>query len=318
MRKSQSAGIALLFLFIALASLRDTFLSRLFASLGPFQFAFIAFGTAIVFFLTIVLVRAPRDLLGLGRVWREVIAVNITSAVAWLSYLGALKRIEPSVVNTIFAGVAPLAVTFLAMIGLRTKSFASSRPLEHVAHWGLAIALALMIWVVLSGHAAPIRSSVSNAVLGLSLAIISGTVITAETVFAKRMNEAGISAGAVVAVRFFLIVLIAGIYVAYSGTGFADRGPSSLVSLIAAALLLIVAPIYLVQQGLAWTSPMTTSLILALQPVVVFLTQLTIGYQPPSSFVFGVIGLYAVFAVAAVLLPLHAVSPRRLAASVRP
>ena len=142
MREREAVGVGLLFLFIVAASLRDVYLNHVFSSLGPFQFALTAFSTATVCFLTLVLVRDPRELIALRVVWREAIGVNITSAVAWLSYFGALKRLEPSVVNTIFSGVAPLTVTLLTMMGLRTATSNASRPAEHVAHVGLVAALA--------------------------------------------------------------------------------------------------------------------------------------------------------------------------------
>jgi drug/metabolite transporter (DMT)-like permease len=304
MRKGETVGIVLLFFFIAAASLRDVFLNHVFSSLGPFQFALTAFSTATLCFLALLLIRAPEELLALRAVWREVIGVNLTSAVAWLSYFGALKRVEPSVVNTIFSGIAPLTVTLLAMFGLRTTAGNASRPAEHVAHAGLVAVLAFIVWVVLSGRAAPIRTPVPNVVLGLALAFISGIVITAETVIAKRMNEAGISARAVVAVRFVLITAIAASYVSLTEAGVPKHGLMSIASLIIAAVLFIVLPIYMVQVALARTSPMTTNAILALQPVAVFAAQSSMWDQPPSGYVIGAVGFYAVFAIAGVALPI--------------
>jgi drug/metabolite transporter (DMT)-like permease len=312
MRQREAVGVLLLSIFIIAAALRDVFLNHVFASLGPFQFAFAAFSTATVCFMTLVLIRAPQELLALRTVWREAIGVNVTSAVAWLAYLGALKRVEPSVVNTIFAGVAPLTVTLLTMLGLGTAASNASRPAEHVAHIGLVGALIFVVWLTLSGHGTPGRAPFPNLAVGVVLAVISGIVITAESVIAKRMNEAGISAGAVVAIRFILITAIAASYLALTETGTPGQGLTSMAALIIAALLLIVVPIYMVQLALARTSPMMTNVILALQPVAVFVAQSSIWRHTPTPYMLGAVGLYAVFAICGVALPVWQTANGRL------
>ena len=258
-----------------------------------------------------VVVELRVQLLALRSVWPEALAVNVTSAVAWLAYFGALKRVEPSVVNTIFSGISPLAVTLLALVGLRSAINEKSRPAEHAAHVGLVATLAFTVWVVLSGHAAPIHLPIHEIQLGLALAAISGIVISAETVIAKRMNDAGIAADTVVAVRFVLISIIAAIYVVCTNGSSARHDVTSLLLMVFAALLLIVVPIYLVQAAIAHTSPMTTNVILALQPVLVFVAQSSVWNQPPSIYVLGAVTSYAFFAILGVALPLW---PRSAAA----
>lgn len=290
-------GVAILFIFLVSTSLRDIYLSSTFSKLGFFEVALVAFGAATICFLTLAVVSAPQQVFALRSAWRNVIAVNVTTAIAWLSYFGSLRFVEPAVTNTVYSGVAPVVVVLLGACGLKARSEDRVGLSERVAHLGLIGALVVLAWIVLSGHSGLVGLSVRDGALGLMLATVSGIVITAETIFAKRMNEDGISPAAVLGVRFFLVTLISAGFVFLQGQTVLQEAPGFLWYLAGAALLLIAAPIYLVQLGLAYTSPMTTNVVLSLGPVFVLVTQGVVGNVTTSPYVLYAIAFYAAFAV---------------------
>ncbi len=157
--------------------------------------------------------------------------------------------------------------------------------------------------MVLSGRAGTASISLSDAVFGLTLAACSGLAITAETVFAKRMNEVDISATGVLALRFVMIALVGAIAVfgfGESQMGDMDGGEIGLVTL--KILILMVAPLYLVGKGLAITSPLTTGIVAAFGPTVVFFMQAAEGRVPTSYWVLAATILYVVLTCASLLL----------------
>lgn len=317
MQAKPRSGVVLLLAFLLSTSLRDVYVNGVFARFRFFEVALAAFGAATACFLGLALVRAPVQLRTLRLAWREVLAVNVTTAIAWLSYFGSLSLIEPSVTNTIYSGVAPLAVTAFAACGFKAGAHDKAGRAESATHFGLVVALGILGWVVLSGHSGLAGLSLRDGAAGLALAAISGISITAETVVAKRMNEAGVMPAAVLGVRFVLVTLIAGGAVGLGGDSL-HATPAAFVSVAPAALLLIAAPIYLVQAGLAYTSPMITGVVLSLGPLFVYAAQALAGTTPASGHVLAAIALYAVFALLGNICLARRTGATRDEAAVRP
>jgi len=293
----QRLGVALLMGFLVCTSLRDVGLSAVFGRYGFFEVALAGFGTATGCFLTLVMVFAPAQLRTLRLAWRQVLLVNVTTAIAWLSYFASLRLVEPSVTNMVYSGIAPLTVVSFAAWGFKARSEERVGAAKRAAHLALAGTLGVVGWIVLSRHSGIADLSLRNGALGLALAAASGISITAETIVAKRMNEAGVSPAAVLGVRFVFVTLIAAACVGLEGESIWQTAPAELGYLAVAALLLIAAPIYMVQAGLAYTSPMTTGVVLSLGPAFVLAAQLLGGNIATSPYVLSAVGLYCAVAL---------------------
>jgi drug/metabolite transporter (DMT)-like permease len=293
----QRLGVALLIGFLVCTSLRDVGLSAVFGRYGFFEVALAGFGAATGCFLTLVMVFAPAQLRTLRLAWRQVLLVNVTTAIAWLSYFASLRLLEPSVTNMVYSGIAPLTVISFAAWGFKARSEERVGAAERAAHLALAGTLGVVGWIVLSGHSGIADLSLRNGALGLALAAASGISITAETIVAKRMNETGVSPAAVLGVRFVFVTLIAAGCVGLEGGLIWQTAPAELGYLAVAALLLIAAPIYMVQAGLAYTSPMTTGVVLSLGPAFVLAAQLLGGNIATSPYVLSAVALYCAVAL---------------------
>jgi hypothetical protein len=79
-----------------------------------------------------------------------------------------------------------------------------------------------------------------------------------------------VSAEAVTAVRYLLLIVLAGCVEAFKGrmTGIGDLG--ELAALSATSAVLIVLPLFALQVGIARTAPLTAHVIRSLGPVCVF------------------------------------------------
>ena len=303
MPRSSTIGLWLLIGYALSQGLRDVYLAGAFGAIGFFDLVLLAFSGATFFFSLCLLVSAPAEFKALGREWRSLLAVNITTAVAWLCFFGALNLVEPTVVSTVFAGIAPAGVALLAVIGLQASDGAKATGAERFVHIAIIGAMAFLGWVVLSGRSGLSDVAVSDGILGLLLAAASGLTITAETVFAKRMNEAGISATGVLALRFVLIALVGAVAIFGFGETQLSGKEAGMISLTALKILvLMVAPLYLVGKGLALTSPLTTGIVAAFGPSIVFLMQVAEGRIPTSGWVLAATLLYVALTCASLLL----------------
>lgn len=296
-------GLFLLILFAVSQGLRDVYLSSAFGTVSFFDLVFLAFSTATIFFCLLLVLFARNDIPKLKEHWRGVLAVNLTTAVAWLCYFGALNLVEPSAVSTVFSGIAPVAVVLLTAIGLYASDKANAAPMERLLHVGIFSTLLFLGWIVLSGRSGFAEISVFTGLTGLLLAAISGVAITAETVYAKQMNEAGISAIGVLSLRFVLIALIGGVAVyGYGQTSLDDASLGTIGTISFKMLMLMVAPLYLVGKGLQLTSPLTTGIVAAFGPAIVFSLQAAEGRIPTSYWVLSVTVIYVLLTTGSVAL----------------
>jgi hypothetical protein len=69
--------------------------------------------------------------------------------------------------------------------------------------------------------------------------------ITAETIFSKRTNERGVSALAIVGVRFSLVIGIAGFMALTQESSFAGMTPIGALAQCGIFLAILIGPIYL-------------------------------------------------------------------------
>ena len=87
-----------------------------------------------------------------------------------------------------------------------------------------AAAIAALWWVVLAGRSGLPAGNAATDLLGLVLLTISGSSITISLLYSKRLHDRGVSAGAVTAARYLLLILLAGAVEAAKGRmpGIAD------------------------------------------------------------------------------------------------
>jgi hypothetical protein len=287
--------------FLAMSAARDVFFAWVFQGTDVFAVTALVFGTTAVMFCGLSLRERPRWQHGL-RYLKTIVAVNVLTAVAWLAYLWAVKLLEPAVASTIWAGVGPLAVARLARHApshrRRVAPAETFGMVERVAHLGLVGTLGFLAVAAVTGHsgiaAAPWRTAI-----GVGLAVGSGVAIAVAIVVTKQLHDARFSARQVVAVRFCLLIIVAGaaglVGVAGAGSGIASAPQrfASAARLIPAGLLLVTLPIYALQAAVVRLRPMTVEAVAALGPPLVFALQAFDGRLRFSAFTLAGVISYA-------------------------
>jgi hypothetical protein len=288
-------GPLLVSIFCLSQALRDVYFGHVFQQVDFFLVILLAFGPASIAFAAISLIRTPEAVARLAGELPTVVAMNVTTALAWSCYFFALSRLEPAVVNTVHSGVGPLTVLALAACGVELAGPSGLRRGERWGHIGIALALAALWWVTLSGRSGLPGSDVLTNLGGLALVTVSGASITLSLLYAKRLHDRGIGAAAVTAVRYPLLIALVGGTLAAGGQVGEIGDPATL---ILAANALIVAPLFVLQVGIALTPPLTAHVVRSLGPAFVFALEPLDGRLAYSSATFACILAYSVCSIA--------------------
>src|SRR5262249_8667496 len=172
-----------------------------FQGIDFFVVILIAFSISAVVFAVVTFIR---DRGAYAKMRGELAALpwmNATTALAWCCYFFSLKYLQPSIVNCLHGGAAPLTVVALASCGIHIARPSPVRPAEYGWLAGLAAALALLGWVVLNGYSG-LRSESALGAFAPVLPLVSGTAITVSLLWCKRLNERGIGSAALSATPY--------------------------------------------------------------------------------------------------------------------
>jgi drug/metabolite transporter (DMT)-like permease len=201
-------GLALLLPYPVLSAIVDVYAGHGEQKLDPAVVAAVAFTlTVVVFAAGEAARRRPAD--GPLRTLRghrsDVAALNVSTALTWISLLYALKFLEPAVVNAVSLAIGP-AVTVLAGPLLRRGTSALA------AEAGVAAALLVTIAVLCWGSADGLTSighiGTGRGAAGLAATLVSGLGSAGTFIYAKRLSEAGASPAAVLSSRFYLTAVV--------------------------------------------------------------------------------------------------------------
>ena len=263
-------GPSMVMVFCLSQAFRDVYFAAIFQALDFFAIIAVAFGSSTIIFGSLTALRSPHEFSALRRHWRTVAAMNVTTALAWTCYFFGLRHLEPSIVNTVHSGMAPLTVIALATAGIGATKKTRVTRREYACYAGLALTLLALWWVVLSGRSGFEGARGGSDLLSLSLLLVSGSSITISLLYSKRLHDEGLSAEGVTAVRYLMIIAIATAVELVNGWPEGLGSPGPLATIAVATTLLIALPTFALQVGVARTAPLTAQVIRALGPVCVF------------------------------------------------
>jgi drug/metabolite transporter (DMT)-like permease len=266
-------GPMLVLAFAVSQAFRDIYFGGVFQVLDFFEIILLAFAAVTGVALSSYLLRTPEPLKRFRHAWSDLILANATTTVAWIGYFFALKFLEPAIVMTLFSAMGPITVVALSFCGIHIAGQNRGSRSEPLLYVGLLMTVVTLYWVVLSGRSGLAVPSLELAVGGLSLAVMSGISITISTLYSRRLNDQGIGADAVFATRFLGIVAVAAIVVGTGDRPFAGIDGDAMLTLGLAAVALIAVPSYLLQMGIARTSPLTVQTIRQIGPLCLLAAQ---------------------------------------------
>jgi len=294
----EAAGFLASVAFVGLAAARDVYLGGLFQRVSPFLVATVAFSLCTLLFLPSGVVRSRDSLAVLLRRPRDIFWVNVTSAIAWLAFLYALRLIEPSLVQILYSGIGPLSVVWIDRhIPGAIPAFALTRA-ERPIYFGLLACLVFSAAVALCGLSGARAQPTGSIALGVILAASGGISISVSTMLCRKLNDAGVTPGTLLSLRYPATALSAAVLASLSASGL-PAALSMIDAFMAIASLLIVVPSYVNQVAISLASPLTVRVVLAGGPVLIFFVQLIEGRLSASPYSLAAAVLYAVVALSA-------------------
>jgi hypothetical protein len=217
---------------------------------------------------------------------------------AWLAFLYALRLIEPSLVQILYSGMGPLSVV---SIDRHLHSAVPAVPLTHAErriYVGLLASLVFAAAVALGGLSGVGARPVGVTALGVILAAGGGIAISVSTMLCRKLNDAGVTPGAVLSVRYPATALSAALLASLSPSGL-PAALSWIDAVMAIASLLIIFPSYVNQVAISLASPLTVRVVLATGPVLIFFVQLIEGRLSASPYSLTAAMVYAVVSISA-------------------
>ena len=266
---SSVAGLTCLLFFALSQGARDAFFGNVFQSVSFLLVGVLAFGTSTLCFSTVAFLRRPRDLAKLLASPAAFVGLNVTTAMAWLSFFYGLRHLEPAIVATLYNGVGPLTVLCVQARGWTTKKRGPSAA-EWLCYIGIAGTLAALGVVVLTNRSGLFISNFVTQGGALAVVIAGGAMIAISNMIARWFNDAGVGSDSLMGTRFLLTIVAAA--VAEMIVGVAEMRPSvsNMLFLATAAFALITIPSFMLQLGIARASPLAVNVMRSLGPVFVF------------------------------------------------
>lgn len=291
-------GPFMVVLFCLSQAFRDVYLGNAFQRVDFLAVILLAFVPSTIFFAALSWWRTPQDWKRIATQSNTILAMNITTGLAWTSYFFGLTHLEPAAVNTLHSGIGPLTVIALGLAGFSIAGKVAMGRLEGACHIAVALTLAA-IWIVVIAGWSGLGPAGGHVWLALALLVLSGASITISHLYSRRMAEAGFGADTITAVRYGFIMLGAAIALLWQGkpTGVEGLADGAVIGL--AAALLIALPLYILQVGVARTPQLTAHVIRSLGPVFVFALQQIDGRLSLSWPILILIILYSIFVIAA-------------------
>jgi drug/metabolite transporter (DMT)-like permease len=266
---SRSLGPALVLIFTLSQAFRDVYFGAVFQRYDYFVIILIAFSLSTAIFLAVTLLRAPEDFRKFRGQMCTLVAANVTTAVAWTCFFFALTHLDPAIVNTIHSAMGPLTVVALGAGGIMLAKPKPIGRVEYAGYAGIAASITALWLVVIGGYSGLPTTNFAASIASLALLAVSGASITVSLLYCKRLQDCGIGADAVTALRYVVLIVLAGLVVTWRGrTGIGTT--SELATLGIATTALIILPLFAFQLGIGRTTPLTAQVIRALGPVFVF------------------------------------------------
>lgn len=226
--------------------------------------------------------------------FRDILWLNVTTAVSWVTTYYALRSLEPAIAHAVTFAVSPFVVMGIAALAKPRQAVMKA---EVLCALGILGVVAYFVAITLKGLSGVGAADHGALVLGFLASAVSGISVAGNTLFSKRLGAAGVSAKAVIATRFYLLALLAfGVW----GLGpdrFSRYSVSDYLMLLAIAAVGISLPLFLLQKIIERTAAMTVSFIVILGPIATYLLQVFDPRLRPSAHTLLGIALVVLFII---------------------
>ncbi|WP_197361092.1 EamA/RhaT family transporter, partial [Streptomyces clavuligerus] len=267
-RRAALVGPLFVLGYCVINSLKSVLEGSLVQSLSPEFIVVNSFALAQAFYL--LTLPDKRGLLAdVRRCLSDVVMLNISTAVCWLAFLYAFTVLEPAVVNALINGLVP-AITIL--LGFRLRPGVKALPLEIAAAAGMLAAMGFLLLAAFRGSSAIGEISGGALVFGVVVCVFASTSLSGITYYTKRLGEAGMTVRQILATRFVLLLVSTPVLLV-AREGYETYTPRNVLAILAISLVGVIVSIYLLQQGIMRTEPITVSMLFGTNLLITYIAQ---------------------------------------------
>ncbi|MEU0603867.1 EamA/RhaT family transporter [Streptomyces sp. NPDC006393] len=267
-RWAPAAGPALVLGYCVINSAKSVLEGALVQDLSPEFLALNAFLLAQLFYF--VVCRDKRALVvAVRRNWADLLAFNVSTTVSWVAVLYAFTVFEPVVANSVIIGLIP-SLTILIGKGLRPGTRAL--PLELFAAGCVLCAMGFLLTTSWSGSSAVGGVSTAELVFGVTACVLTAVAVVGNTFFTKRLSEGGMTVPQMMASRFVLLIVTTFVVMTVRDSA-APYTAGTLTAIAAIGCVGVIISLYLLQQGIVRTEPITVSMLFGTNLAITYVVQ---------------------------------------------
>ncbi len=293
--KRTNIGVVYCTSFIVLEAFQAVYLGSVFQNINSFLIGAWVFGISAFGAVGVIAILRPIELKISLRCVRLVVALNLLTALTWITYFIAVQIIEPAIVFTLFSGMVHLGTVSASIFGAK-NTINLRGDISHIGNTLILVSILALSVTTIMGLSGFVRGGLNVAVLGIVLSGVSGSCMAAVIWFSARLNTQGVGPLAQFGLRFILYTILT--VVAYL-LGIDDKGieiPAlEIARVVVIGLAVIAFPLYLIQKAVPLLPVTSIAAMTSLGPAMVFAMQLfegRVGYSVStllglSAYVFG-------------------------------
>lgn len=267
-RLAVAAGPLLVLGYCVINSTKSVFEGALVQGLSPEFIAFNSFVVAQAFYFL-----ALRDRQALKAAVRrclpDVIMLNLSTAVCWISVLYAFTVFEPAMANSMIIGLGP---TITIVLGFKLRPGTKALPLELAAAGAMLAAMGYLLATASGGSSAIGDLPAGELVFGTVVCVLTSVSLSGVTYYTKRLGDAGMSVPQMMASRFVALIVASLVLLLVRGS-FGAYSPGNVGAILAIGFLGVIVSLYLLQQGIVRTEPITVSMLFGTNLVITYAAQ---------------------------------------------
>ena len=263
-----SIGALFILFYSVMSAVKEVVVGHVVQNIDPNFLVFVSFGFVLLIFNTDVIYNFRSFKNGwsiFAKGLRQIILLNVETALAWGCFFWAVRYLEPAVVSAIMVGISPL---FSLLLGTERDN---DRNLKIRVFCSSLATLFLLLSTYL-GFSAVGGISLSSFFTGTILCGFGGASIALVTSRSRRLYQEGYTAFNLMRTRFLLIVLISSASFFIHSDFKAEFHSFTLGGVI--GLFGISIPVFALQKGLERCSSTIALLIIACGPAFTWVFQL--------------------------------------------
>lgn len=248
----------LILLAIAMQSVGKVLYGTLLTGISTPLFVLMSILLTVCVFLSTTRFQLPRRGRGL------LMIMNIWTAIGFTSIFFALKFLPPAMFAAIEIGISLL--TAIALTSIQNNAW--PRAGRVLACAGIILGCALLSWTEVAVTTGKTTGALVWIAIGATVA--TGVTSALSTTACKRLATMGWSAGATLAHRFYLTLVVACIWLTVDQPAMNVPDVESLAVVGMVGMVVILVPLLLLQIALRRTDELTLLICMAAQPILSF------------------------------------------------